>query len=155
MPTCPSCGGATDEATPGRDSCPRCGASLLAPADDLIASWIMPANSPEPRRAEDVECKTCGYSGEMSTVQDRLVCPACRARHPLRRIADALAAARVEEGPVVAQVIDCPNCGRAIEVQDVEAGKSVICTSCNCFLGCLKKKREDRPWWLRGLLKGI
>jgi len=73
--------------------------------------------------------------------------------HP-RRIADTLAAARVEDGPVVARVINCPNCGRPIEVQDVEAGKSVICTSCNCFLGCLKKK-EERPWWLRGLLKGI
>ena len=90
----------------------------------------------------------------MITVEDRLVCPACRARHPLRRIADTLAATRVEDDPVVAQVIDCPNCGRAIEVQDVEAGKSVICTSCNCFLGCMKK-REDRPWWLRGLLKGM
>ena len=154
MLTCPSCGGATDEAPPGSDSCPRCGGNLPAPADDFIASWMAPADSPEPRRAEDVECRACGYSGEMSTVEDRLVCPACGARNPPRRIADAPAATRIEDGPGVARVIACPNCGRAIEVQDVAAGKSVICTSCNSFLGCMKK-RENRPWWLRGLLKGM
>jgi hypothetical protein len=90
----------------------------------------------------------------MSTVEGRLVCPACAARHPLRRIADMVTAARDAEGPVLPRIIDCPNCGRAIEVPDADAGKSVICASCNCFLGCLKKK-EGRPRWLRSLLKGI
>ncbi len=154
MPTCPSCRGATDEATPGSDSCPRCGGDPPAPADDSIAAWMVPADAPAPGRAEDVECRSCGYSGEMIRVEDRLVCPACHARHSLRRIADALAAGRVEDLSSAAQVIDCPNCGRSIEVREVEAGKSVICTSCNCFLGCLKKKREYRPWWIRSLLKG-
>jgi hypothetical protein len=154
MLTCPSCGGAADEAAPGRDSCPRCDGNLAVPADDLIASWVVPAASPQPRRAEDVECRTCGYSGEMRTVENRLVCPACLAKHPLRRIAETLAAARLEDAPVAAQAFDCPNCGRSIEVRDIEAGKSVICSSCNSFLGCMKKK-EDRPWWLRGLLRGM
>ncbi len=154
MPTCPSCGGATDEVPPGRDSCPRCGGNLATPADDFIASWIMPPGPPEPRRAEDVECRTCGYSGEMSTLDDQLLCPACGAWNSISQLEDAPAETPVEDAPRVAQVFDCPTCGRAIEVQHVEAGKSVICTSCNSFLGCLKK-RENRPWWLRGLLKGI
>ena len=150
MLTCPSCG----EATPGSGSCPRCGGNLPDPVDDFIASWMAAADSPGPRRAEDVECRDCGYSGEMSTVEGRLVCPACGARHPPRQVADAPAAARVEDVPVPARDIDCPNCGRAIEVHDVDAGKSVICPSCNYFLGCMKK-RETRPWWLRRLLKGM
>lgn len=154
MPTCPSCGGATDEAPPGRDSCPRCRGSLPAPADDFIASWKDPADSPELRRAEDVECRACGYSGAMNTVQDHLICPACGASDPRRRVEDAPVPARVADAPVEPEVIECPNCGRAIEVQDVEAGKSVLCTSCSAFLGCMKK-RANRAWWFRGLRKGI
>jgi DNA-directed RNA polymerase subunit RPC12/RpoP len=154
MPPCSSCGEAADEASPGRDSCPRCGGNLARSADDFIASWVMPPDPPEPQRAEDVECRTCGYSGEMGTVDDHLVCPACGAWNSIPRVEDTPAEAPVEDAPRVAQVVECPTCGRAIEVHDVEAGKSVICTLCNSFLGCLKKK-ENRPWWLRGLLKGI
>ena len=99
MPTCPSCGGATDEATPGRDTCPQLRRDLPAPADDSIVSWIAPADSPEPRRAEDVECRSCGYSGEMVTVENRLVCPACHARPSIRRIADDTGCAPVRGRP--------------------------------------------------------
>ena len=74
--------------------------------------------------------------------------------HPPRQVADAPADARVEDAPVPPRNIDCPNCGRAIEVHDLDAGKSVICPSCNYFLGCMKK-REARPWWFQRLLKGI
>ena len=49
--------------------------------------------------------------------------------------------------------IDCPNCGRAIEVHDVDAGKSVVCPRGTILSGRMKK-RETRPWWFQRLLKG-
>jgi hypothetical protein len=136
-------------------NCPRCGRSVTierssaqqivaldqptaagAVDDDSIVSWLAGAASSPPARSDgDAECPACGYQGLMAFDPERadLICPACLEDYPTKP-----APARAEHR--------CPHCGRAIEIGEEHRGRTIICSGCKYFLGCLLPTEKRKHW---------
>jgi hypothetical protein len=55
----------------------------------------------------------------------------------------------------VQQFVNCPNCERKIEVYESDRGKTIICSDCQYFLGCVllpEKRRFEALPFLNTLL---
>ena len=118
IPQCPGCGHrfnvnslSDGEATVER---PR--------IDDIIVSWLSQSlDSSERDSAGDATCQRCGYAGMF---RGDAVCPVCREVNPVQ----------TPSGP---PIVDCPNCGKAIDLLENDRGKTIICPGCKYFLGCV------------------
>ena len=111
------------------------------PIDDLILTWL----SPEPYLAEpeavsdDRDCPSCGYTGEMIVEEGRSFCPACFGILPnpppeeLRRI------------------VHCPNCDLEIVLSDRDRNKTIVCSRCRFFLGCIYRDEPSRQLEVFGI----
>ena len=73
------------------------------------------------------------------------ICPAC------------LAIYRTRPESVRRRLMDCPNCQKPIELHESDRGKTIVCSECNYFLGCVllpEKRRFVALPFLNALLGG-
>jgi hypothetical protein len=111
------------------------------PIDDLILTWLSPEACPaEPVTvADDKDCPSCGYVGEMVADAGRPYCPACFGILPnppaeeLRRI------------------VHCPNCDVEIMLWDRDRNKTIVCPRCKSFLGCIFRDEPSRQLEVFGI----
>ena len=122
MPTCPSCGSTC--LGEGDAVCLVCGTRVDSEAQ--IASWLDAPDTTPGRQPDGPEsvCTACGYAGDM-IVGPGTTCPACLVVIPPRRT----------ESTRVVRVVECPECGQGIGLTREDAGKTVVCPGCSCFLG--------------------
>lgn len=124
---CPLCGEVFEAA---RGSCPGCGLA----AEDMVASWVSGPGEVA-TAGEEAICPACGYAGELDSQGDLAICPACLVAVPKDREATA---------SLVRRVVPCPGCGLAIGLTDADRDRTVVCSRCQYFLGCLLKGERRR-----------
>jgi ribosomal protein S27E len=151
---CPSCGDQgwiLTEGPPTVTRCLSCGHPLeirpianptspraTTAIDDLIVAWLSrsPA-APLPESEADARCPSCGLRGlvPFNSPRGDVVCPTC------------LTIVRRATAPIqqpVQQIVECPNCTRPIEVYESDRGKTIVCSECNYFLGCVLLQERRR-----------
>jgi hypothetical protein len=102
--------------------------------DDLVLTWLSPEAHPaEPEPvSDDRDCPSCGYSGAMIVEQGRLICPACLGISP------------VPLDEAIRRIVRCPNCDVEILVSDRDRNKTIVCSRCKFFLGCIYRDEPSR-----------
>jgi hypothetical protein len=119
VPHCPVCGQPFAIVSLDAEACPA--------ADDEILEWVAQAGATrEPEPTTDPLCQSCGYTGpmELDRAGLRMFCPAC------------LSVCERRVAILVGQSI-CPHCGGTFELYEHDRGRSVLCSHCKYFLGCL------------------
>ena len=148
--TCSTCGEKSRVPTADdRDMlrCPECGRSYEGDSskddrsrwkdlaiDDAVLGWIARSSREPITESSDVDtCFSCGFEGSMPCDSERgiRICPACWA---VRRDVP-------EERP---HIVDCPQCGRPIDVFERDRGKTTVCPHCKYFLGCVLRSDKRR-----------
>ena len=115
--------------------------------DDKVVSWLsQPAFAPLPKSDAVASCTSCGFEGLIQYGPERgdTICPACL----------AVCSARPERPR---EHVDCPNCNRAIEIREIDRGRTIVCPDCHYFLGCMfppEKRRFAAFPFLNVLLGG-
>jgi hypothetical protein len=102
--------------------------------DQAVVSWVSePSHVPMAQAVEVASCVYCGFEGLMQydSPKGDMICPAC------------LAVYRTKPEPP-RQLIDCPNCQAPIELHESDRGKTIVCTGCNYFLGCVLLPEKRR-----------
>ncbi|SIO60849.1 hypothetical protein SAMN05444166_6546 [Singulisphaera sp. GP187] len=125
---CTSCGQPLD---PALGSCPDCDRA----SDENVLSWVAGTDEPGKVRT-DRTCPSCGYEGDFTVGPDATFCPACLAEYP-----------RFLNEPVssIKQLVHCPSCNLAIGISDQDRDKTIVCSRCKYFLGCVfKTDRQAR-----------
>jgi hypothetical protein len=152
--TCPYCGVDGSILTEDRGqipACPRCGLSLcvdVMPAcaaaarstdfDDAVVAWLSEAAvATAVAGPDDLCCAKCGYEGLMDYVSHDgdAVCAACLEVYRRKPVH-------------AARSFHCPDCGHAFEISEQDRGKTIICSGCKRFLGCLLPRETARHWRL-------
>jgi hypothetical protein len=126
-PQCLKCGHRVEFEPLANSGSPHTGSAV----DDIVVSWLsQPQSQPSPARSPESDatarCASCGWDGLMPFESPRgdTICPSC------------LAVYRTKPVPVH-QLVECPNCTRPIEVYESDRGKTIVCSECNYFLGCV------------------
>ncbi|AGA26988.1 hypothetical protein Sinac_2690 [Singulisphaera acidiphila DSM 18658] len=128
MIRCTSCGQPID---PVSGPCLNCGVV----SEDDVVSWVTGADEPGKVRTERT-CPACGYEGDFSVGPDTSFCPACLAEYP-KFLNESVSSLK--------QVVHCPSCNLAIGISDQDRDKTIICSRCKYFLGCVfKTNRHTR-----------
>jgi hypothetical protein len=162
---CPSCGDQGwifTEDPPTVTRCLRCSHPLeIQPSanpaslrettaiDDMVVSWLSrsPAAS-QPESDADAPCRSCGLRGlvPFNSPRGDMVCPTCLT-------IDRRATAPIQQ--LVQQLVECPNCTCPIKVYESDRGKTIVCSECNYFLGCVllpERRRFNALPFLNSLL---
>ncbi len=120
LPHCPACGQPFAVVSLDADV-------LRAASDDEILTWVAQSEETRDRdSAGDPLCQSCGYTGpmEVDRVGLRMFCPACLSVYE-RRVA------------ILVGHSICPHCGGSVALYEHDRGRSVLCSHCKYFLGCL------------------
>jgi DNA-directed RNA polymerase subunit M/transcription elongation factor TFIIS len=160
---CPNCGDhgwlISDESTVV-PVCQRCGHRLdveraesrlplgeTRTIDDDVVSWMSQldaAKATAPSSQPVAKCSECGFEGltPFDSPKGDTICLAC------------FAVSWTGPRPVC-QLVDCPNCQVTIEVYESDRGKTIVCSDCHYFLGCVllpEKRRFEALPFLNTLL---
>ena len=141
VPFCLNCGHRVEIQPLEAESSPREDLAI----DEAVVSWLADAAPACPPKTDTIaSCVSCGWHALMPYDSSRgdAICPAC------------LAVYRTKPVPVQ-QLIDCPNCTRSIEVYESDRGKTIVCSGCNYFVGCVllpERRRFNSLPFLNSLL---
>jgi hypothetical protein len=109
--------------------------------DDLILTWL--AHEPCPAETQtdfgDWDCPSCGYIGWMIVEAGHSFCPACFGKLP---------ELRAEE---LRRIVHCPNCDAEIVLSDGDRNKTIVCSHCKFFLGCIYRDEPSRQLEVFGI----
>jgi hypothetical protein len=153
-PQCLRCGHRVEFEPLAKSGFPDTGSAV----DDIVVSWLsQPQFQPSPDRSPESDatarCASCGWDGLMPIESPRgdTICPACLAVYRTKPVS-----VHQLPVPVLRQLIDCPNCARSIEVYESDRGKTIVCSECNYFLGCVllpERRRFNALPFLNSLLR--
>jgi hypothetical protein len=113
--------------------------------DDDVVFWMSQMGAAKAPSSEPVAiCSECGFEGltPFDSPRGDTMCTAC------------FAVSWTGPRPVQ-QLVNCPNCERKIEVYESDRGKTIICSDCQYFLGCVllpEKRRFEALPFLNTLL---
>lgn len=125
---CSSCG---QEIEPDIGTCLGCRPA----SEEDVVSWVSGTDEPG-KVSADRTCPSCGYEGDFTVGPDATFCPACHAEYP-RFLKESVSFTK--------QVIHCPSCNLAIGISDEDRDRTIVCTRCKYFLGCVfKSDRRSR-----------
>ena len=158
---CPNCGDhgwlISDESTVV-PVCLRCGHRLDAERaesrppspetraiDDDVVFWLSQRDTATTSSSEPMaKCSSCGFEGltPCDSPKGDTICPSC------------FAVSWTRPRPFH-QLVECPNCQGTIRVYASDRGKTIVCSNCHYFLGCVllpEKRRFEALPFLNTLL---